>query len=499
MYYDFLLNANDIACLDILRSFAQEPSHRLERIHVGDEMGLTTYQLNKFLTVMNQDLAEVAGEQPSYIEETTKGTWTGHNITTFTTQKIYLLYLRRSNFFAPFEYRAFYSHQKIKISTFAQERYTTGSTFYKNDVKLKKLLDDNDFYSIAGVNQDPEFIIRLRLFQLYYTAYAGIERPMPQLSKTTDAICKNINHLFPSDLKPTQQVKLETMLKVWIMRQQDHQEVTTSLLKDQEILKGQTYYVITQAVTAALQQDLQMTPSSIEIEYLFSFLVTQGLLGLDDTSYIVANFPTAVTLSNDFINIVDDSEVLQDLARATSPDLFTELLSVNLQFTTFYIEPTTFISSDQVTFFKELYPTFDLIIRRFLSHLKQTLSLPLSERMIVNLYFSYMFCLVNTIPSTATRDRVFICVDFSEGSLYTNYVVKSLKAFNNAHIVIQRRLMANTDIYISDYRSMTVTVPQVTWLDPPTAQDWSELADLILSIKQQRLRDLFKENGWLEE
>jgi hypothetical protein len=495
MYYDFMLNSSDNACLGILMLLAKEPSHKVKRENVSEQLGLTNYHLNKYLVTMNEDLAAVSESEPSFIDETTKGIWVGHNITTFINQKIYLLYLRRSSLFPAFEFRAFYDQRDVKVSVFAREHFQTESTFYKNDRKLKKILANNDFYLIAGVNQDPEFVYRLRLFQFYYTTYTGIERPLPQLNSLSDELMSSLRELFSVELNPTQVVKLETLLKVWILRQENCRFMDFELLNSS--LRDKTYQAIYKVLQTVLGNHIRL--NTAEVDYVFSFLLTQGFLGLDDVPYVEHNFPAATTISQKFIEMLLAKEVLTEETDITTTSLYKQLLAVNLQFTTFYVEPTTFISSNQVSFFRDLYPTFDLIIRDFLGVIKSMISFDLSDRMIVNLYFSYMFCLINAIPTTSMKDRVFICVDFSEGRLYTNYVVKSLKAFNHAHIVIQKQITDETDIYISDFRSLQVTAPQVIWLDPPTSQDWSELADIILEIKHERLGKLFPNYNWQDE
>ena len=492
MYYDFMLNTGDQATLQILRMLNEEPTHRLERVIVAQRLGLTNYQLNKSLVTLNQDLAAVADETPSFIDESTKGTWVGHHITTLLTQRIHLLYLRRASLFPVFEFRAFYDHQDIKASVYAQEHFQTESTFYKNDRKLKKLLKANDFYSISGINQDPEFIVRLRLFQLYYTAFTGLDRPLPQLNDCSDQLVAALQQLFTTPMAPTQKVKLETLIKIWLLRQQNQAVIKTPQLAAN--LHDATYQAVSDTVHRLLDDTLSVPAA--EIDYLFSFLLTQGFLALPDVTSAQANFPLADQLTRQFIQQVDDKAVLTADTDLSATDLYNQLLAVNLQFTAFYVEPTTFISADQITFFKRLYPTFDLLIRDFLNTLKQTVHFKLGERMIVNLYFSYMFCLINTIPTTSIKDRVYIFVDFSEGQLYTNYVIKSLRAFSHAHIIIEKQLSAKTDIYISDFRSMAVNVPQIIWLDPPTAQDWSDLADVILAVKQTRLKKFFPNYDW---
>ncbi|WP_279404248.1 hypothetical protein [Secundilactobacillus kimchicus] len=53
MYYDFMFNMGDNACVSILRLLSQEPTHQLQRAIISEQLGLTNYQLNKYLVTMN--------------------------------------------------------------------------------------------------------------------------------------------------------------------------------------------------------------------------------------------------------------------------------------------------------------------------------------------------------------------------------------------------------------------------------------------------------------
>jgi hypothetical protein len=95
-----------------------------------------------------------------------------------------------------------------------------------------------------------------------------------------------------------------------------------------------------------------------------------------------------------------------------------------------------------------------------------------------------MFALINAIPTAALVDKVYVCVDFSQGDLYTDYIVSTLQAFNNAHIVIEENISDHTNIYLSDFYSSFITQPQIIWQDPPTPTDWGQLADTIIACKK---------------
>lgn len=87
-------------------------------------------------------------------------------------------------------------------------------------------------------------------------------------------------------------------------------------------------------------------------------------------------------------------------------------------------------------------------------------------------------------------DKVHICVDFSQGSLYNNYITNTLKGFANANIVIESNLTRATDIYLSDFYSTAVKKAQIIWRNPPSPDDWGALGDTIIHYKQEKVQNL---------
>lgn len=59
-----------------------------------------------------------------------------------------------------------------------------------------------------------------------------------------------------------------------------------------------------------------------------------------------------------------------------------------------------------------------------------------------------MFALINNIPAGLLKERVYVAVDFSQGDLYTEYVIKSLDAFHHANIIIETNISKDTDIFV---------------------------------------------------
>ncbi len=483
--YQFLLNNDDLICNQIVQLISQRTVQSVTKTELSKRLSLTNYQLNKYFDLINSDLMTISGEEPTYIDEQDHDLWHANNLNTLIVQKLTLLYLERSNMLPVFEYSFFYSNQYSKAQ-FMREHFMSKSAFFRSLKQLDKDLNQISFYQPVSHYQDDEFIIRLKLFQLYYTAYNGVSTPFAELDGLVETIYDCFNDYFDKPFKPTQRAKFGIFLKIWVLRMQNGFTISNlDLPNSQDDVK---YGPLMVQIREILEQAL--TVNQDEIDYLYCFLYTQGYLTLTTQQNDPADFPIATKLTQQMIAEVVNNGILVDNITWEKERLTANLMQIHLQFTTFYVEPTTFIDPDQISFFQDLYPSFDIVITKFITKLQADPDLQISQKMAVNLYFSYMFALINSIPPTALKDKIFICVDFSEGTLYSEYVVKSLGSFNHAHIIIEPDVTDNTDIYISDFRTDDVSVPQIIWQDPPTPNDWSQLADMILDQKKSKLNHL---------
>ncbi|MTV81643.1 hypothetical protein [Secundilactobacillus folii] len=485
MDYTFLLSKNDNICYNILTRFTQQPDQTLNKEELTQSLSLTTYQINKYFESMNADLALISKGEPCYLDEPNRGQWQAFGLNSFKLQKVALLYLNRSPLFTALEYQFFYANLYTK-KEYVAANFMSSSVFYRSLDALEDILKDHHFYQASSLYASREFTIRLHLFQLYYTMYNSVSDPFEPLNPLVADMISAIQSQLPDHLNPTQETKLSTFLRVWLLR----------MLNKHPVEKGQLQIKPTaasQSMMAQLQDLLadQLKLDQTEFDYLYSFLVAQGFLGFDKMREMARNIPAVNELTEQFMAEIKNSNVLLTTHFINDSSLKESLLSIHFQFTTFYIEPTTFIDPGQVDFFADLYPAFDVAVSHNITKIQQRKDVRLTQKMAINLYFSYMFALINSIPPALMRDQVHICVDFSQGVLYTNYVIGSLDAFNHAHLIIDRHLTPDTDIYISDFHSPKVKQTQVIWQDPPTPVDWSNLADLILDTKRSKLPQLF--------
>lgn len=161
-----------------------------------------------------------------------------------------------------------------------------------------------------------------------------------------------------------------------------------------------------------------------------------------------------------------------------------ELLETNLKvFSPFYFSET-FVDPTKVPFFSETYPEIDEMVKQILAYVGEQRKLRLDKDTLTQLYYTYMLILLEHLPVQLVSSVVKITVDFSNGKVFTKYITSQLQQFAPLNIEISKRLEDDTDIFLSDQRFYDVDCEQMIWESPPLAEDWEQLGDLIVKIKQ---------------
>lgn len=483
MNYTLFFEKNDQLAFTFLQQFTANREQIVPQATLLNVLPLSEYKLTQLLHTLNQDLAAVQSTADCNISFIDKTLLCGHNITTTVIHEIRLMYLKRSVLFALFNYNLLTSNRETK-ETFRKNHFISKTKFYATQLQLRDILNQSDFYQSSSMINDPEYTIRLRLFEFFYIAFNGVGSPFPELDTQINNFIVTVQANLKLVIKPIQRVKLAIFIKVWLLRVLNKHPLTMTIIPDNNITNKVKERLAD--IKSAAEQLFSLKLTVTEMNYFYSFLVTQQYLPGIETYLDQANFPLAYQLTDHLMTTLLADNVFVSPATFDTTELRTTLTKTHLRFTTFYVESTTFISFDQINFFQETYPLFHTIIKRFIQQLADQQVVHLSQRDANNLYFDYMFTLITTIPANQLHDKIFVCVDFSQGELYTNYVIKTLQGFNNAKLVIETSLSPNTDLYLSDFYTSTIKQSQIIWRNPPTPDDWTELGDVIVRIKHAK-------------
>lgn len=490
MDYTQFFEKNDQLAFQILQKFAIKRNSMITVSSILDQFPVSEYKLTTILASLNNDLMHIQYVKSPKITETEKNVLRGQNITTTVVNEIRLLYLQRSVLFAVFKYN-FLQSKKIPKAVFMKSNYISKTKFYASEIALRDILKNSDFYQSPNITSDDEYILRLNLFEFFYTAFNGIGSPFQNMNIQTNNLIVRIQEQFAITNKPVQKSKLEIFLKIWLLRMENGHYIGTHIISTDNVAAD-----ISERLTSIgkyIRDTFKLSLGREELNYLYTFLLTQEYIGGIQNVLHKADVPLAYQLTTKLIERVTTPTLLIDPDAFESQALFLALIQINLRFTMFYIEPTTFISLNQIDFFKETYPLFHAVINQFIEDIKHEGMLKLNPRESANLYFDYMFALINSVPKSLLLDKVHICVDFSQGKIYNTYITETLEGFANANIVIESNLSHTTDIYLSDFYSTAVKKSQTIWRNPPSPDDWAALGDNIIKLKHMKVQQLVNE------
>lgn len=488
MDYTLFFEKNDQISYALLQSFALSGKHIVTQDHILQKLNISEYKLTQVILNLNSDLKKVdrLGGNAS-ITAMENHIYQGNNITTTLMHQVRLMYLKRSSLFGLFSYNLLTSNNESK-EAFRKKHFVSKTKFYAGQLEIRDILNNSDFYKSPSLINSTEYVTRLRVFEFFYTIFNGIASPFPEMDVKVNNLIVNIQSQFNFIIKPVQKAKLEIFIKIWLLRFMNHCPLEETIIPEKNLtheIKRQL-----QSIGSSVENAFNIKLPNNELNYLYTFLITQQYLPGIQEILDKDHFALAYDLTDELVASVLSADKLVNTKEINIPNLKDTLNAIHLKFTTFYVEPTTFISFSKIKFFKETYPIFHTIINQFIQRLDSREDLKLNRHELGNLYFDYMFSLISCIPKELVYDRIHICVDFSQGKLYTDYILKRLREYNSANLVLTRNLSSQTDIYLSDYYTSSVKQQQVIWRNPPTLEDWTILNDVLVKIKQQKIHSL---------
>lgn len=468
----------------ILELLANKGNSYLSVGKLMDILLLSKYKVSNYLSEIKADCHTLNMDVQLEIYES--GEIICENILPREVRLLRLHYLKQSNLFKIFE--AYLCAKSEVNNEYLMTKLYVGQTkFYQYRSELIKLLEERQIKIVKNQLQGKEENIRLFAFEVYYYFYNGIEWPLEENKSAVKEISVFVSQLFRLSLAPTKKSKLDLFLSVQVVRLKAQNFLNTELQTNFQ----EKYFDQWNRVALFFKRNFQLSEECLrkEVDFLFSFLGIQEYLDKEIAIKIETSDERIDAVTAGLMKAVEESQHLQSVENLHSylPELETALRRVNQKLFTFYIEPTTFISEEQITFFEESYPIFHEIIHRFLEGVNRKYGYDFSDEKKTNLYYDYMFVFLDQLPVDILPDKVYICIDFSQGYAYVRYIEKMLGYFSNLNIVIEKKVTSHTDIYISDFLDFSLMCEQIIWKNPPIALDWERLGNIIIKIKGEKV------------
>lgn len=450
-------------------------------------LGVSKFKITKYIQEMFEDLATL-GENID-IKKINKGELSGINVPTKVVRLLRVKYVNRSKIFLLFNDMLL---GRVTLGQFSQKNYVSRSKTYEVRNRLASLLKGFSIKIQDGAFVGDEGQLRKIAYEVYYYYFNGADiffpKPIMELKKK---IKNNLEKNFDLNLVLTKEIKIDlflSILSIRISRKNYLNNHSLVVLKDSGISgsylkKEDTIYKMFSGFNVSLKEE-----ALNELDFILLFLICEGCISNEgkvierelnnEIKKISKELTKEVLLGIEFDDMVTKEQKIK--LKKKINESFT---LIHFQRYYSFHSILTFNTDQQIYYFKEAYPQYHNLVRNFLKDNRVSKGLKLDDLDQASLYYDYMFALISIIPKKKLRDKVYICVDFSRGDTYTEYIAENIRAFKHLNIIIQKKIDLNTQLFISDFIIENKNLKQIIWKNPPMDNDWASLGDAIVSIK----------------
>lgn len=462
----------------ILQFMEQSRSTYFSVERLAELLGLSRYLVERYLIEVAQDL-HTSGFPPGF-EVAADGEIIIGGIDHELVKIMRLFYLQES---LTYQELHFFLTQEKSIDDLLGQLPSSRSSLYRAQKAVRKLLLQDEIHLRKNRLEGDEFRLRSGLYGFYYDIYNGLDSPFgEEIKKIRQRLLARMLQYRQMSLSPSKEHQLILFLDIWLTRL--HFGHTLDVV-----------YVNVQAdsfvgfLHRLLLEEFQLTVDQLskEICYLYQFI---DLLELDpqlQLDYLPGETDTlATTLAEELVAGLaqEMGEEGQQLVTQLHQQLMQGLTRINRRWLYYHTEEATFITKGENRYFQEINPVLNRVVMDQIKA-NHRRGLFYNEREQNKLYYDYLFFLVATIPVEQLESPIYICVDFSHGEAYNSYIRLMLSSLKSMHLCYEKKISAQTQIYLSDSICRKLNCRQVIWKRPPTPVDWGAFGDLLLEVKKR--------------
>ncbi|MBO0453364.1 helix-turn-helix domain-containing protein [Candidatus Enterococcus murrayae] len=441
---------------------------------LGDILEISRYKLEKYLQELQEELEE------NHFEATVKLLETGeievHDLTHAIVKKMRICLVERS-----LSYQIFHRYvtKETSLDKQIEELHVSRSSTYRLSKRLKDQLAAEGFQLKKNQLIGDECAIRSFLFGLYYEMFNGLASPFDEeIQKQAKEVFRHLEHYLNLSLPKTKEHKLLFFVSVALIRMGKSHPIDQVYIEYEE--NAATDYLV-----KWLEGHFSLTPKEMQGEIAALLLFCQMMevdLRQELTFIEGQEIQQAGRLVDEFLHYLAEHSRFEIHRLKEDTALVDGLLRINRRWLIYHFRETTFVTKIQRRYFQEINPKLDEMIQDFIEKIAHR-GLFHSDQERNKLYYDYLFFLITQISVEELEDPVFICIDFSHGSSYNEYIQTMLSSLQSMNICYEEKLSTKTQIYLSDFLIDTLPCHQMIWKRPPTPEDWAEFGHLLLTVK----------------
>ncbi|MFD2728686.1 hypothetical protein [Enterococcus camelliae] len=358
-------------------------------------------------------------------------------------------------------------HKNLK--EFSEENYISFSKSYNVQKTLIHILSHYNIYIEKDVFVGDETTIQLLAYQLLFTVYYENEYLFPdEMKQAAVEYYRILESIFNWSLTPLEKTKIELYLILTIIRQSSTGFNYLIALTDSKKM-------------IALTQGWEKISDNSPAHFLL-FLFCQGMIDaitIDDEKlllYLGNEKRRFITLFTNYFQVsVDDF--------FENPLFNIEFQRIILRQKFFPIVFQSFETIGSSAIMQNLFVSYDHFIRLLLSHYTF-----FNDELKNNSYYDFMMLLYHFFPIKEFEPTVTICIHFSRGKLYSEFIADLITNFYLLPIKIEYKLSNRTDIYLSDFENKKFIRKQIIWKNPPDSRDWQIFIDTLSKARSEKYK-----------
>lgn len=471
------LDKEDRRKFDFLRLLEESSDLTALNTTIQAQLSLSNFLFNKTIEELSLDFENYGLEVYFAIDSNNVQT-TLLEVGQATSDLLLAHYLRNSLSFAIL--LALFREDYQSANNFALESYTSYTNVYSHTQQIKKLLKELQIevskkYHLAGNEGNVRYLLT-RIFSfvlasdtdVYPDTYKSkVAKIIDELSETGISLPRNV------------QTKLFHFLAISLMRHDKQYQLAKKDINKQKVLEK------LKAVYAQEFQVIQTVDIDPSIqEEVLAYLYTNGMLSREKMKNQELG-KRINRLNERFIQYFTDSFHIED--RQTQEILTAELNRLHFELAYFPLNAFNSFERFDVSFFKESYIEYFLFCRDYLMDDAFVKEENFSAYRPY-IFYKYLMILVSNVELERVMPQITICIDFSFGQEYNEFIKRNLTFFVNLNVAVQFVFDESTDIVITNLNSEyeALDVEKVIWLDPPRAIDWAHLGNQLLEIRAQK-------------
>lgn len=481
MEIEKILEDNERFKLLILKHLEIEKGNYTHIATIYQLTGLSKFKLDKLLLELTTELLAFP-ENPKIIVDN-EGLVEVKNLNLNIVKQIRLNYFENS---ITFQLLKDMLTTQTSLESFSNEYYLSRSQLYVKRKKIKTFFNDFGIKIKKNLFIGDEMTIRNVLFSILYDVHNGMKFPFSEHERSLISISiKHYEHWFNLKMTNVEKVKLRIFIGVAFCRVKRGNLIKTSLLNSQKIYQEPAWqkYIERMNEFTQLKKDYSLN----ELDYVAIYI----FLNMDDSfsSDLAANieklpFSEADNFTQEVSNQLFSNLKFNNSMKEKIYDFTRIFKKSNRNRFFFDFAVNSFKSDRSIRFFVETYPYITSLIINAIET-NTTKYIDKSNVCRNQLVCDCIFILFSLFPIETLERPVCVCVDFTFGKYYNEFIAKQINGFKHFNLFIVDRLTADTDIYISDCNIDHSTISQIIWKNPPTADDWEDFGNKIVEIKNK--------------